>query len=507
MAILTTNWTQDLFFYITLLLLGLYFYLTRNFNQWKKIGVKYLPPSILFGNIRECILGKQTAYDFLQDVYKIGEGEKLIGFYAMDRPYLMVREPELLRRVFVKDFHNFSNRLMAGYKNDVLGSFNVFLINNPPWKQLRQKLTPLFTTGRLKKMFHLFMEINEDFQIYCDKLDIDDKIGKPVDVKETCASLTTDFIGISAYGMKFNSLLNPKAEFRRYGRAMFKSTYLRHLETLAIFFVPALRPLTNPKFFGDGSDFIMDTFHYVIKERIKSRQKRDDLVDALIQMNESQIDGAYKLNLDQLIAQAAIFFSAGFETSSTTMSFALYELAKNQEIQNKLREEILTAMEKAGGKLTYEWVTSIPYLHMVINETMRLYPVLAWVDRIADNDYTFPGTNVTIQKNTALVLPMKGLQTDPKYWPNPQIFDPDRFSDENKNNIVPFTFFPFGLGPRNCIGERLGYLQAKLGLINFISRFTITPCEQTPKTITFDPLRVFTYTRGGLYLNFRKLAK
>lgn len=175
MAIITTNWSQDIILGITLCLVAFYFYLTRNFNYWKKVGVKSLTPSIFFGNIGPCILGKQSVYDFLQDIYDKNEAEKMIGFYAVDRPYLLLRDPELLRYIFIKDFNNFSNRLTAGYKNDILGSFNVFLINNPPWKQLRHKLTPLFTSGKLKKMFELFLEINDDFDIYFNRLNIDGK--------------------------------------------------------------------------------------------------------------------------------------------------------------------------------------------------------------------------------------------------------------------------------------------------------------------------------------------
>ncbi|XP_058803146.1 cytochrome P450 6k1-like isoform X2 [Phymastichus coffea] len=474
MAIVTTDWTQDLFLCVILLFLGFYLYLTRNFNYWKKLGVKELTPSIFFGNLGPCILARKPPLDFLQEAYQAGEGERLLGFYAIDQPYLIVRDPEFIRHIFVKDFHNFSNKMLSTNENDVLGKNSLFLVKNPPWQHIRQKLTPIFTSGKLKKMFDLMLEICEDFQIYCDNLKIDDKIGKPVEVKEACANLTTDIIGITAFGLKLNSLINPNAEFRSHGRAMFRSSYVRYLQMLAIFFVPALRRYTNPKFFDDkGSEFLKNTFWYVINERVKTGNKRNDLIDLLIEIRKNQENNnsdTYKLEGDALVAQAAIFFTGGFETSSTTMSYALYELARNPDMQNRLRKDIFTAMEKEGGKITYDWVSTLPYLNMVVQEILRLYPVLAWLDRLPENDYTFPGTDITVKKNTPFILPMRALHMDANYFPNPEKFDPERFSNENKNNIVPFTYFPFGQGPRNCIGERLGLLQTKLGLVNFITR-------------------------------------
>lgn len=116
-----------------------------------------------------------------------------------------------------------------------------------------------------------------------------EKIGKPIEIKEACAKLTTDYIGITAYGLKLNSLTDPDAEFRKHGKAMFRSSYQRYLQMLAIFFVPALRRFTSPKFFdAKGSEFLKNTFWHVINERIKMGNKRNDLIDLLIEMKKNQ---------------------------------------------------------------------------------------------------------------------------------------------------------------------------------------------------------------------------
>ena len=94
---------------------------------------------------------------------------------------------------------------------------------------------------------------------------------------------------------------------------------------------------------------------------------------------------------------------------------------------------------------------------MVISETLRMYPILPYLDRMPENDYQFPGTKLTLKAGTPLVVPMRSLHMDPNHFPQPHKFDPERFSDENKKRIKPNTYFPFGDGPRICVGKILNF--------------------------------------------------
>ncbi|NP_001165995.1 cytochrome P450 6AQ4 [Nasonia vitripennis] len=509
MALITSDWSLDAWIFISAVLLGLYLYFRRNLDYWKKRGVKYVEPTLFFGNTVPCLLARKTPDVLIREIYEKGAGEQFIGFHVFNKPYLVVRDPELIKNVFIKDFNNFTNKVLCGNHTDVMSSTNLFVASNPPWKSIRTKLSPIFTSGKLRKMYELMEEICDDLQVYLDKLDIDEKVGKPIEIKEICAKFTTDLIGTTAFGMRLNSLTDPNAEFRKNGRRVFRSSFKRYLQLLALFFIPPLRPYTNAKFFDEkATDFLRTEFWNVINERIKSGFKRDDLLDMLIEIKNNQdngTDNTFRLEGDALVAQAAIFFTGGFETSSTTMSFALYELARNPESQTKLRNEILNALETTGGKVTYEMMTTLPYLHMVTLEALRLYPVIAWLDRIPETDYTFPGTNVTVEKGVPVVLPLRALQLSPQYFPNPNQWDPERFSEENKKNIVPFTYFPFGEGPRSCIGIRLGYIQTKLGILNFISKYELTVSKESAN-LQPEPLNIITQAKGGIYLNLRKLT-
>ena len=166
MAILTQYWGLDGLLLIFFGLIGAYLYLVRNFKYWKKRGVKEAPPSAIFGNFGECFLGKKPLVNVLQDLYECGEDEPYLGFYVVDRPYLLLRDPELIKHVLIKDFSNFTGRVSDSHKTDTVGKLNLFVLRNPHWKYVRQKLSPIFTSGRLKKMFELMLEIEKDLDVH-----------------------------------------------------------------------------------------------------------------------------------------------------------------------------------------------------------------------------------------------------------------------------------------------------------------------------------------------------
>lgn len=149
----------------------------------------------------------------------------------------------------------------------------------------------------------------------------------------------------------------------------------------------------------------------------------------------------------------------GFDTSSTALTFAAYELTRNPDIQQKLYEEIVETHEKLDGKrLTYDVLQKMKYMDQVVCETLRIWPPAVQVDRVCTKDYHYDDGNelkFDVEKGKALIIPIYGIQMDPKYFPEPDKFEPERFSDENKDSIVPGTYMPFGIGPRNCIGKRI----------------------------------------------------
>ncbi|XP_076223966.1 cytochrome P450 6k1 [Nomia melanderi] len=310
-------------------------------------------------------------------------------------------------------------------------------------------------------MLDLMLVIAEDLDRYLEKETMDN--GKVLKLKEVCASFTTDMIGSTVFGLRVNSLEDSEAPFRQFARKMFDfNDFIRSIELFHIFFMPSLTKYTGARFFSkEGSVFLRSIFWDIVNERMASGEKRNDLIDILIEMqraHENQGDlGGFTFNGDDLVAQAAIFFTAGFETSSTTISFSLYELALNEEIQTTLRKEIREALKETDGKITYELITTLPYLHMVVSETLRKYPPVAFVDRVVTTDYKIPNSDLVIEEGTPVYISMMGLHYDPEYFPEPEKYDPMRFSEERKKTRPAFTHLPFGEGPRVCIEGQCTY--------------------------------------------------
>ncbi|CAL7951576.1 unnamed protein product [Xylocopa violacea] len=508
MAVITPYWGLDGLIVCMSLMVAAYMFMTRKFKYWVKRGITELTPTPFIGNIADCVLLKKSNAEFLRDLYEQSKGLPYVGFYVFDKPYLLVRDPELVKHVLVKDFNVFYDRFAStDAENDRLGYANLFMIKNPAWKQLRMKLTPIFTSGKLKKMFELLVLIINDLDKHFESYHLEGN-GKTLEVKELCAKFTTDMIGSVAFGLQANALNDPKSMFRQIGREIFNYNFVRSLDFTTIFFFPNLAKYLRPKFFGKGpSKYLRTVFWDVINHRIKSGEKRNDLIDILIELKEKYKDedtDGFKLDGDDLVAQAAIFFTGGFETSSTTMAFTLYELALNPDIQKTLRKEIHDAIKKNDGKLTYDMIMTLPYLDMVVSETLRKYPPLGFLDRVAVADYKVPNSDLVVEKNTPIFISMAGMHHDPQFFPNPEKFDPLRFTEEAKKSRLNYTYFPFGDGPHNCIGMRLGLLQAKLGVLSMLKDHEFSVCEKTRIPMVLDPKGVTTTCLGGLFLNVRK---
>lgn len=151
--------------------------------------------------------------------------------------------------------------------------------------------------------------------------------------------------------------------------------------------------------------------------------------------------------------------------------------------------------------------TMMPYLDQVIQETLRLYPVTAFLNRkCVDRDgYSLePHSSFRIPFDMPIMIPMAALQRDKKYFPNPLKFNPDRFAPENIQNIPAFTNFPFGCGPRRCIGEKFGMIQVKVGIIKTLMDFRLEASPNTPPSIVPAKRTVLLVSEAPMLVDFVK---
>lgn len=188
----------------------------------------------------------------------------------------------------------------------------------------------------------------------------------------------------------------------------------------------------------------------------------------------------------------------------------MYEISTHPEVQEKLRDEIREMLARTDGKVTYDSVmdtNTMPYLHQVIHETLRKYSILPVLDRqcVNPDGYSMePFSKFRIPYGMPIYVPFFAIQRDEKNFPEPMKFDPERFSAENIGDIKPFTNFPFGSGPRSCIGERFALLQVKTGLVKILKDFRLEPTDKTPKHIVLEKKAMLIQCADGLFLNLIK---
>lgn len=201
------------------------------------------------------------------------------------------------------------------------------------------------------------------------------------------------------------------------------------------------------------------------------------------------------------------FFLAGFLGMVLQLSFASHELAVNPDVQKKLRDECKRVHEQLDGKqINYEILQKMKYLDMVISETLRRWPLAPMMDREVNKPYSIEntdGTVVQLNVGDAVWIPTQGLHMDAKYFPNPLKFDPERFSDENKNKEMAAAYMPFGVGPRNCIGSRFALMQAKAILYHFVMNFEVEKCDQTEVPLQLKKSSGSVEAANGFWVNIK----
>lgn len=342
----------------------IYGYFKYSFQYWKSKGVCYEEPSFPLGSMSG--LGKKYhLYEILERVYHKFKptGAKLCGFYILNRPIALLLDVELIKSVFVKDFANFREKGLYYNEEDDPLSAHLFSLDGEKWKKLRAKLTPTFTSGKMKYMFPTVVEVGERFR---DCVSEAIKHNDQLEIKELMCRYTTDVIGTCAFGIECNSLKDPNTEFRRYGRKLFNDVHVPIWIMQAIW-KDLARKLHIKVLRDDVASFFMNVVRNTVNYREDNNITRSDFMDIMINLkNKNDSEKEHSITFDELAAQAFIFFVAGFETSSTTLLFCLYELAVNPDIQAKVRRVIQEAYVKYNGEFTYEMMMDMPYIDQVL---------------------------------------------------------------------------------------------------------------------------------------------
>ncbi|XP_071876484.1 cytochrome P450 6j1 isoform X2 [Bombus fervidus] len=423
------------------LLLGiLYCFLTSTFNFWKNRGVPFRKPTVLFGNFASLLLFQKSLPECIKDMYEWFKDERYFGAFRVMSPVLILRDPDLVKDICVKSFACFMNRGIPVNSQDSL-SAHLFNLEGKRWKSLRSKLTPAFSSGKLKRMFYLLAECGEEFQKL---IDASSETHRPFEIRELAAKFTIDVIGSCAFGIQINALTDEESEFHRAAKKLSKPGYTATLWRMLRTAMPKLYKLLGVQVIDtEVSKFFKNVVSQMINEREEHGIKRHDFMDLLIELKN-------KGTLDE---------------------------CGNGQVCNDEDEEITEEIE-----------------------TLRKYPPASMLSRRCEHQYQIPGSKVELPVGMRVIIPIYGFHHDPDYYPDPATFDPERFTEENKRTRHPYTYLPFGEGPRNCIGMRFALLQIKVGIISFLRKHRVETCERTITPIKFSRRSLVTSSEKGFWL-------
>ncbi|XP_075983804.1 cytochrome P450 6B5-like [Anticarsia gemmatalis] len=488
-------------------------YIARRSQYWARKNVPHIKPVPILGNFADYILFRKSLTDVARDMCQKFPNVPYFGYYYGTEPALVVQDPELLKTVMTKDFYFFSSREISKYVHREMLTTNLFNTYGDEWKVLRQNLTPMFTSAKMKNMFHLIQKCSHVFERM---LDQEVKITNKIEARSFMARFTMDCIGSCAFGVDTNTMEKVEGNvFRDIGNSMFELESSRAFKMVVRTIWPAV-------FYGLGLDALSRQFESFFKqlmtgifeERKYKPTSRNDFVDLILNMKtnksvtgdsltnkKSPTDKKITLEIsdDILVAQCFIFFAAGYETSATTLSFTMYELAKHPEIQERVLQEVDEYLRRNDNVLKYECITEMPYLDACIDEALRLYPVLAILTREVAEDYTLPD-GLRLEKGLRVHLPLSHLHYNPDFFPEPEEYRPERFYGDNKRDIKPYTYMPFGDGPRVCIGMRFAKMQMMAGFITLFKKYRVELADGMERKLTIEPKNFITQAKGGINL-------
>ncbi|XP_032665477.1 uncharacterized protein LOC116841533 [Odontomachus brunneus] len=475
-------------------------YLFQKFNYFKRHNVTYMPLTHCIYGVLASILFRQMSFThLLQKLYNFNPEAKYIGFYNITEPAILLRDPELMKDILVKNFDIFPNRSGFTDINDPLFSKNLFSLRGQKWRDVRTLLSPAFTSSKMKTMFSLMMECAVDFTKCLLKISADNS---NINMKDVFAKYTNDVIATCAFGVKINSMKDSTNKFYVYGK---DASNFDGIAGYKIFFsstFPWLTRVFNLKIINDEvANFFKDLVKTTIDTRDARNITRPDMIQLMMDARGKR-EAEKKLSIEEMTAQAFVFFFGGFDTSSTAMSFIAQEIAINPDVQEKLRQEIDKVLENSNGEVTYEVINRLEYLDAVINETLRLYPPNFFLERVCVQDYELPPAlpnekPFTMKKGMNVWFPVYPLQRDEKYYDDPENFRPERFLDNNTYHNSPY-FAPFGLGPRMCIANRFAILEIKVLLFHLLARCELKPCAKAKMPIKLSKSNFAMVPEGGL---------
>ena len=496
---------MDIWFWTLLIGVGaaIYYYFKKSLSYFEDLGIPYLPGWPILGNMGAPTFHLKHVSKIVVEIYYVNPEAKYVGAFDFVRPIFVLRDPELIKNVTMKSFDNFpDHKMFIDESVDPLFGSNLFNISGDKWREARALLSPAFTSSKMKAMYELMVECAEDFVKHLSERK--ESENRMVGAKDLFGKYTNDVIATCAFGIKLNTMTDPTNEFYVLGR---KATNLEGILSLKFFIARAFPWLLRLLQITFVSKEVRRFFESIVTTTVKTRDNKGITRPDMLQlMMDARGKGSKHLKLDitEMTAQAFIFFFGGFDASSTQMCILAHCLVIYPDIHKRLQEEVDEVIKKTNGKPTYETINDMPYLEAVFRESMRRHTQVSFIDRLCSSSYELPpalpgGKSITLQPSMNIWVPSAAIHMDPKYYDDPEKFDPDRFLDK-KVTTSDATNLGFGIGPRSCIGNRFAILETKVLFFHLLAKFNLKANEKTCIPFEYSKSTFAITPKGGYWL-------
>lgn len=418
---------------------------------------------------------------------------RIYGSYQGVVPTLVVGDADILRDVLITKFKNYSDRSEAQRTGSDVWRKSILNLSGEEWKKARNIFTPAITASRLKMIVIKIKTIAEKMVSRIETAAIEKK---SLNVSELVDHAALDTTAALNYSVDLDSENDKDHPLMKSLDAIFMN--MAGCKAVMLFLMPRIYKALQPDYPPKANTDIFKAFvSHLIQDRKSKNKKEDDFLQLFMDADyEWENAEQRKMTLDEITAHGIQFFIGGVEGVAVAVTTTAYYLALHPHLQDRVIAEIDAALSEDG--VTYEAMQRMAYLEACIKEALRLETPDSINMRLCTEKTTVAG--IRFEPGMCVDIPLAGIHHDAEYFPEPEKFNPERFLPENKDSLRPFTYMAFGVGPRNCVGMRLGMLQAKTSLACMFRRVRLETCLETMVPLKYKPCQLLHSPDGPVIL-------
>lgn len=388
-------------------------------------------------------------------------------FKLLNKSYLLVTNPDYVKYILQDNYKNYIRGRSVETGRVLLGN-GLPLIDGDFWLRERRILQPAFHRERLGKLANVVTNVIDVFL-----QDWEAKAGtnQPLDLDDEMMRLTLTIIIKSMFSAEIDDKIQSLSQ------AFNVASKFMLWRSQQMWAPPLSFPFRRNVEYNRALKVLNDTIYPLVADRRKN--PKDDLLGMMLEMRDADTDEG--MSDQQARDEVVTIFFAGHETTAATLSWAFYLLSQHPEVEDRMRAEGKIVLN--GRQPAFADLPKFVYLQQVINEVLRLYPAAYLFAREAVVDDLLDG--YSIPANTLIFISPFVTHHDSKYWPDPERFDPDRFTPEQVAGRPRHVYYPFGEGPHLCLGNNFALMEMQLILAMTLQRFRLRLVPNHP--IAFKP--------------------